>query len=575
MTLGLVASATIGCWGVTGLDRLEYQDCLNDRDCGPEGSGRQCAAGRCVPSTSQPSSGGSGAGAGARNGSDGGVAGAPGGSGGEAGAQESCSSNADCVALHSGAPYLCKNQRCVGLTSTDCPEVLGLGDRMVNLTDRDPIVLGAYAWLGVATMDTAALGSYGLAVDEFNLLGGLPGGTGGALRPVLLVVCEARPVTTDASIQHLVTTLEVPGIVAPLSPPDLNRAVNLARGRVLFMNPTASTSIQADVNQNKFLWHLLGSPEDYAPPMAALLERTDAYLVAQRAGTSDATTPLHVTLVESDFPTLTLTVQALYPLLRFNGMTASENEAAGYLRRVGTKSSLAHDVADTTDALDDLEQHPPDVVLAMATSEFREQALRRLELDWATVAPDRPRPFYLVAPDLVFGAVWTEPTNYWELASRVVGIKAACDSNPGPYQDYVSRLMKANPGYGPTLFPRPSYYDALYYLLYSVVASAPSEFTGKHLAQGFLRIIDSQAPAVDIGPSALMQQFALFSDVNHRIQLIGTMGPPNFDLATGTRKVPIDAWCVTWNGSWLDARVNVIRYDDGEFDGVFPDLPGF
>jgi hypothetical protein len=455
---------------------------------------------------------------------------------------------------------------------------------MANLIGADPIVLGAYSWLGASTQpdwrfeSPKTLASYELAVNEFNSAYGLrvSGGTSGSLRPVLLVVCQARPSVSDASLQHLITTLEVPGIVALLAPADLNRAVNLASGRVLFVNPVECTSLRANVIQNGFLWHLLGSPEDYALPMAALLERTEAYLQARRAGTSDATTPLRVTLVESDFPPLALTVETLYPKLRFNGMNASENEAAGYLRRVRTQSALVNTVADALDALDELEQHPPDVILAMANGEFADQVVGRLELDWPTVAPNQPRPFYLMAPDL-FGNIRMTAISQWQLGSRVVGIAAARDSNPGVYQGYGSRLETACSWCTSATTHRPSYYDAVYYLLYSVVASAGSELTGEHLIQGFLRIIDTQAPAVDMGPVPLVEQFDLFGDASHRIQLMGTMGPPNFHLPTGTRQVPISAWCLASNGASLAYQADVLRYNEesGEFDGTFPCFPGF
>jgi hypothetical protein len=489
------------------------------------------------------------------------------------------------VALHSGDPYLCKNQRCVGLITADCTRVLGLGDRLVNLTQGDPIVLGAYNWLGyhspgpLSRDNTIAVDNYELAVNEFNQasLGGLPGGTGGALRPVLMVVCRAIPSASEASIQHLLNTLEVPGIVAFLSPADLNRAFNLADGRALFVNPTESTSARANTNQDYLLWHLLGSPEDYAPPMAALLRRTEAYLRAQRAGTTDATKPLYVTLVDSDLPTLTLTVEALRPLLRFNGMDAAQNEAAGYLRRVGTQSDLMHDVGDAWDALNELELHPPDIILGMATGEFVEQGIWQLEVDWSTKAPGRPRPFYLLAPTLFTSS--TLMGIGWQLENRTVGINAAHYSDPRLYQEYVSRFVQAYPLLTGSEFTQAEYfYDAAYYLLYSVTASAQPGFTGASLAQGFLRIIDPQALPVDIGPMPLSSEIQpLRRFAYYRIQLTGTTGPPNFDLGSGVRTTTIGAWCLQQKGGIVEYEGDALRYNDasGEFDGVFPCFPGF
>jgi hypothetical protein len=565
MTLGLLASGTSGCWSLTGLERLEYQDCLTGADCG---SDRQCVAGRCVlPAPVQ--AGGSGGGAGV-----------PGGSGGDGGTPESCGTNADCVTLHSGAPYLCKNQQCVALTTRDCPDVLGLGDRMENLVGADPIVLGGYIRSSPQPgARILAFTNFAFAVDEFNQasLGGLPGGAGGTRRPVLMVVCQANPSPSDAGVQHLFTTLEVPGIVTSLSPADLNRVFSLATGRVLFVNSIVSTVARATATQTNLLWHMLGSPEDRAPPLAALLARTEAYLRAQRAGTSDETGPLRVTLVESDNPTLTLTAEALYPLLRFNGMNASENEAAGYLRRVGTESAIIHLVGDATDALNDLEAYPPDVILALANQEFAEQVMGRLEVDWATVARGRPRPFYLLSPELVANeAILTNI--YFELEKRTVGINPAHYSDSPLYEAYVSRFFEVNPDLGGIGVQGENHYDAAYYLMYSVVAAGvTSGFTGERLAQGFLRIIDEQAPAVDIGPAPLSEQIRLFRDAGHRIQLMGTMGPPNFDLASGTRKVQIGVWCYTSGNPTLLIHVDALRYNDatGQFDGAFPCILGF
>jgi hypothetical protein len=451
---------------------------------------------------------------------------------------------------------------------------------MTNLIQGDPIVLGGY-YQGAADATTVALLNYQLAIDEFNLLGGLPGGEGGKLRPVLMVACAANPSPSEASIQHLLTTLEVPGMLAFLSPADLNHVFNLADGRVLFFHPGSCTS-RANTNQDHLLWHLLGSPEDLAPPMAALLERTETYLRAQRAGTSDASQPLYVTLVESDYPTLYLTAQTLWPLLKFNGLDAAQNFTGGYLRSVSTQSLLANAVGNASEALDELEAHPPDVILALTTDEFVQQVIPQLEIDWNTVAPDRPRPFYLLS-HMLFGSTNLQRDTQWQLENRTVGINFAHYWDRRLYDAYVWRFAQAYPTLGTTspYTETENDYDAAYYLLYSVVAaSAEPGFTGARLAEGFLRIIDPQAMAVDIGPGPLQNEIGpLRGSADYRIQLIGTMGPPNFDLASGTRAPPVSAWCLRpiTGGRLFDYVPDVLGYNvtTQEFDGVFPCVPGY
>jgi hypothetical protein len=444
---------------------------------------------------------------------------------------------------------------------------------MKNLTQGDPIVLGGY--YGGSGDYTLATYNYELAVNEFNeaSLGGLPGGRDGKLRPVLMVVCRADPFASDASIQHLFTTLEVPGIVALLTPADLNRVFNLADGRVLFINPGASTTARANTNQDYLLWHILGSPEDLAPPMAALLQRTEAYLTTQRVYTR----PLTVTLVDSDYPTLTLATEALWQGLRFNGMNAVDNQAYGFLRRVGTQSSLVHSVGDAMGALDELKQHPPDIILGMATEEFAAQAIPQLELDWTEVAPGQARPFYLLSP-MLFGSTKLSEIIWWQLENRTVGLNYARYWDRGLYADYVSRFGQAYPLLPSVYKEGENLYDAPYYLLYSVVAAtAQPGFTGASLAQGFLRVIDAQAPPVDIGPMPLSNEIdPLRSSTDYRIQLIGTMGPPSFDLASGARSTPISAWCLK-GGKPLAYLPDVLQYNlgSGELDGEFPCFPGF
>ncbi len=106
------------------------------------------------------------------------------------------------------------------------------------------------------------------------------------------------------------------------------------------------------------------------------------------------------------------------------------------------------------------------------------------------------------------------------------------------------------------------------------MAAAGGDLSGGGLANGLLRIIDLQAPAVEIGPAEIWRQIHKLQNSDYHMQLVGTMGPPNFDSLTGTRKVPLSAWCVTHQ---LELQADALRYDDstGQFEGPFPCFAGF
>ncbi len=80
---------------------------------------------------------------------------------------------------------------------------------------------------------------------------------------------------------------------------------------------------------------------------------------------------------------------------------------------------------------------------------------------------------------------------------------------------------------------------------------------------------------MNIGPYPVAEQIrSLADDADYRIQLLGTLGPPNFDLSTGTRKLPMSAWCLTGP---LELQVDVLRYNEasGQLEGEYPCLTGF
>ncbi|HEY4157050.1 MAG TPA: hypothetical protein VGM29_03090, partial [Polyangiaceae bacterium] len=554
---------------------------------GPQFSNTICVNRVCVANAGSGSAGTSGS-ANGGSGASAGSVGAGGSSG--TGGQPECSKNADCIGAHLQQPYLCKAQQCVALVTSDCPLVLPSANALDLLNTGSPIVLGAYANMNNAQNphDSQAVINWDLALTEFDdPITGLA--IDGTQRPLVALVCQSAPSDVTPTIQHLVQDIAVPGVLSTLSTDRLFDAFEFtqttdyasAGGQPVFFLSTGSADLRlANLADDGLIWHMLGDPHVLGATIVGLLKRMEPYVNAQRKATSNVTmddpdtVPLRVTLVYSDDSTMTdlftvlTTPDADHPetLLTFNGMSAIEQPTN--FREVKIDSIKNHASPDVSSGIMDLETHPPHIVLALATAEFPKFVVPAIENTWSqagSATAGLERPYYLMShfiystPELLNVASQFSSMSP-PLDQRVLGVNYAEAQDPHSkdlYNAYEARLQGTYQGSLP-LDGTENHYDGAYSLMYSVAAAANARgaFTGDDIRDGLEQRIFATSPLelVDVGPTPIENgSIGKLSMLAYKMSLQGTMGPPNFDRASGTRISTTSAWCIApaANSTWV------------------------
>ncbi|MEI9951027.1 MAG: hypothetical protein WDO74_19125 [Pseudomonadota bacterium] len=538
------------------------------------------------------------AGAGAVGGGDAG----DGGAAGEGTGGPECTTNGDCISEHLDQPYVCVDGSCIALTSDDCPQLVPSTNTLDLLRTPAPIIVGAYANMN-NTMDfhdSQAVINWDLAFSEFNTqtLGGIPNKSGGAARPVLALVCQSSTVADiTPSLRHLTEELHVPAVLSTLSADRLLTAFNFTQAPeyaeaggnpVLFLSTGSADLRLANLADSGLVWHMLGDPRTLAATAVGLLNR----IIPTVEAAPGFTGPLRVTLVYSDDTTMSdlfsvlTTPDDAHPetLLKFNNKPAIDQLGSGEFRQVKIQSAKTHTTPVVQNAIDDLNDHPPHIVIGMATNEFG-GIINAVE-SYAKAHDNHP-PFYLASHSLyntpeLQGAVSLNANKTPPLSQRLVGVNYAetqDSKSKSLYDAYLARLKGSYSG-SLTVAGTENHYDGAYSLLYSLAAAyaigtkAP---TGDIVSvQLDTRVFSTSkdAQSVDIGPAALgSNSVGKLSGLTYKMSLYGTMGPPNFDRTSGTRVTTTSAWCIEKSGTAFVYRADGLIYDPDAHEFSAPAAP--
>ena len=597
---GSVLFASSGC---SLFFDLNANQCQVDADCQRLGSAFQnstCELNVCKPkNTGSGGSSGDGQSGGTGSGGKPATAGKGGGSGsddagaaGEGPAPE-CTTNGDCIDAHLDQPYLCMDGKCLALTSDDCPQMVPSTGTLDLLRKPAPIIVGAYANMNNAadSHDSQAVINWDLAFTEFNdqTLGGIPASKGGAARPVLAVVCQSSTVADiTPSLAHLTQEVHVPTILSTLSADRLFAAFNYTQSEdyadaggnpVLFLSTGSADLRLANLADGGLVWHMLGDPRTLAATTVGLMNEIAPTV---SAGLS-VSRPLKVTLVYSDNTTMTdlfnvlTTEDANHPetLLTFNGKSAISQIDSGEFRQVKIESATTHTTPNYQNAVDDLTQNPPDVVIGMATREFT-ALINVVENAYASsTANPKPKPPYYLLSHLLYNTaelVQTAGANDDKtppLSQRLVGVNYAEAQDVKSKQLYNAYLARLKGSYNGTLqlAGTENYYDGAYSVLYSLAAAyakgSTKAPTGDDVTEQLQTRVFATSPteSVDIGPAALGAAVDSLSKLTYRMSLYGTMGPPNFDRTSGTRVTTTSAWCMEKPAADYVYRADGLIYD--------------
>lgn len=525
--------------GCSVLFDTSADQCSIDADCEPFGAELPlCRAGLCV-ARDAGSAGEDGSGAGAN----------AGGEGGRADAE--CQRNGDCIDAHFGQPYLCRAGECVALTNDDCPLVVGAQ----NLRAPEPIVFGAYALAPDAVSRSVVTRNLDLAVSEFTAkVTGLRGGANGS-RTLAFVVCnsyfpEVAPGTIDAfapSLSHLLDDVRVPGIVSALSAKDLQAvfAQRLDAAGVFVISAFEQDSELSALTDGGRLWNMLGPTADLAPAFAPLLKRTEAHLrkYEEFLNISEPGGKLRTAIVTANIARETDIRDALADLPELDDFEVEQFQI---------ESALLTEDPDVSSVAADLIDFAPNIIVALAGSEFVEQVFPALESGsiWSERTGGQRRPMYVLSSTMA-PETWSlyaprqgDAGGWNSFFDRIVGVAYASAADTELRDDYEARLTGANKDLPDpsVLLGSESVYDAAYLMIYAAAAAGqvPS-LSGKDLARGMLRLISGTS--YDVGPTPISKVLTAL-DNGDDLGLRLTLGEPDWNAAQGTRRGVGSVYCL-------------------------------
>jgi hypothetical protein len=191
---------------------------------------------------------------------------------------------------------------------------------------------------------------------------------------------------------------------------------------------------------------------------------------------------------------------------------------------------------------------------------------------------DRRYPFFLLSPVNASASVDVATTiksiaqRYPEVYRRFLGIDVAMADDPTLYNQYLERLRGA--------FPlaregTENYYDPVYYLTYALYrAGVDRPLTGLNVLAGMNATLGGAR--YDVGPDPIPTVFTALEPLLKAvsIELVGTMGEPNFGPLTGIRVNRAALYCFPEPPSTEPLR-QVQVYVGGNWRGNFDCYSGF
>jgi hypothetical protein len=545
--LAAISALAAAFGGCSFLRDLSADQCQVDNDCAKFGN-YECSVEKVckarVVNTAGSSNGGSSNTAGTS------TTGALGGEGGSPDMVE-CTSNAQCIDAHEGAPYICQRGSCVSLTSDQCPFVIAGPEAAPTeyLTKPGkPIIFGAYVPIDVAMPETHPYTlNFRFALNEF--MDGTLGGVGTPARPFVMVLCQSTNPDLTASVSHLVDTLEVPSILATLSSSNLKTVfddVSTRERKVFLLGPLEADSALAAADDGGRMWHMLGPATDLIPTYGPLMNLVEKFM-REKVRFLEPTDKLKVAVVHTDLTYSSDMANALASEVTINGsaLNSSANKTLYYKRIEVKVDGIPQPETGVESAA--LAQFNPDIIISLGGTEFIDPML----ISHQNGRTGGNSPFYVLSPRNAFdptlkGGLFFQTASYLE--DLIAGVNYASVEDSTLYDTYLEAIQTAYPGQE-GLESRENLYDAAYFMMYALAAAntTGADFDGDDVVNGMKAITDPDGEPVTVGPgmNGMMFQKVLGQlKLGGKVALTGTLGPPDFNPLTGARKSPGSVWCV-------------------------------
>jgi hypothetical protein len=447
-------------------------------------------------------------------------------------------------------------QDCTALKTAECPLVFG------DFTSDEAVYFGAL-------LDVPASGPLSqmstlnvkLAVDEVEDMGGLPSGQMGQLRALVGVICKKDADLVPQTAAHLIQDLGVSAVLAHLPSNELKNffVEHALPEQVFVLNPGFADNTLTSLATDGLFWHMIGDIRDVAPAYPPVVQRAEDYVNPEPQ--EEAT---RIAVVIADRYAEKSIADSFVSDLVFNGKSVIDNGDDFFSITV---PALADEPdADYAAANAALLEFAPHVVVAVTREEFVHKMLPVLEGEWTRVNGSE-KPVYVVPTAL---AMNLDLLNYISFTTgdstseskrrRIVGVNAASAEDMSLYNEFLVRFRSAYPEFE-NAGGFENFYDATYLLTNAIYAAgAVSELGGPDIARGMQRVTTGNV-VIEVGPMHLADGFAALA-TGGSIQLLGTMGPADFDPGTGARRGNGSVYCVERTSTGGVAFLyDVLRYD--------------
>jgi ABC-type branched-subunit amino acid transport system substrate-binding protein len=453
-----------------------------------------------------------------------------------------CQVSEECPDSSAGGPSVCVASRCTPLFSRECRSVAGEATAPGALLFGEVLTAsGVNSTLGLPARDAVQL-----AVSDFQrTAGGLPPAPGEAGRPPLAFVeCDdgGDPEAAVRAARHLVGDLHVAGLIGPSTS---GAAVQVATqvtvsGGTLLIAPSATSMAITDLQDDGLVWRTAPSDRNQIGTLANFMPHLEDR-VRQELGMA-AGDPVRVAILHKGDAYGVPYANALAVALSFNKAAPTDPINKGnFLQRNYGDPGDPSNGTNYDSVIADAVAFQPHVIMVPGTNEALTVVLKRLEDRWTST---RFRPRWILGSVGTYGDVGGTIGTNDELRGRVLGVVSGTTAaNYKLFEAYY--LSRVHDGTSPQSVGAANAYDAVYLLSYLTAGLANGLLTGHRLAEGIRGLMPGPGvPRVEVTPSEINNGLALLERVG-RIDLDGSSGPLDFDLATGDTAADTQIYCIS------------------------------
>lgn len=472
-----------------------------------------------------------------------------------------CTKNADCSGM--GDYFVCRKSSCVSLTSDLCTTVYATKTpAKTAYQDDNAIIFGS-----ILPTAANADGPYGhlvedsikLALDDFGKVDGLPGLSGGANRPLVLVGCNdgVNEDKTDDAAKHLINDLDVPAIIGyAFSGNTLQVAqdVTIPSGTLLFSPSATSAQITGlHSKDNGLVWRTVPSDDVQAQVLTLYYPYVESMAMANYASITAGN--VKVAIVNHSDAYGSGLGDTLEGALMFNGKSATSQSGTNY-KRVNYGASTAPDLSKVQDIIN----FAPNVIFLFGFNEGPDQIFTSVEKGWASSSY---KPYWVFSDGGEINSLWASTTNpaapadittddqRQRVSGTVPGVNATSWAPYGTFLTEFSASSYSTDGSADQIGPAGAY-DILFLLAYSTVMVDKNPLTGANLVKyGLSQMKKSGGQSVQINRNNILSTLPQLT-AGAGVNVTGVSGPLLFDGKGDVTKADIQIWCVPPSGGGKD-----------------------